>query len=259
MFFGVFLYLCQHTKEQHTNIKETFSKHHINCKKMKKHIPNFITCLNILSGTIGIVYALDGNYTIALIAVMAAALFDFLDGLAARLLNAYSNMGKELDSICDVVSFGVLPSTMLYHALAQSEKIPFEYYPFLAFLITAFSALRLAKFNVDTRQSENFLGLAVPANALFWVGIVYSYKDFIAENPYTTLGAIAISCYLLVSEIPMFSLKVKNLVFKENWVVYIFIIGTIALIATKLSYSLPYIILWYIVMSGVRILSKKLK
>ncbi len=223
---------------------------------IKNSIPNTITCLNILSGTVGIVYALEGNYTIALIAVLLAATFDFLDGLAARLLKAYSDMGKELDSICDVVSFGVLPSAMLYHALTQSTQLPFDHFSFVAFIIAAFSALRLAKFNVDTRQSESFLGLAVPANALFWVGAVYSYHHLLSENIYITLALIIIFSLLLVSEIPMFSLKLKNFSLKDNATVYVFLLGTIAIIAFLQLNALPFIILFYILLSLIQRLIK---
>lgn len=218
---------------------------------MIKHIPNTITCFNLLSGTVGIVYALEGNYTVALCAVLLSAVFDFLDGLAARALKAYSAMGKELDSLADVVSFGVVPAAMLYHALSQSADLPFEYFPFLAFILTAFSALRLAKFNVDERQSTSFFGLAVPANAIFWVGAVYGYGELVQQNIYIVLGLMILFSYLLISEIPMFSLKMKNLSWKDNYVIYIFLIGAIILASLYFLYSLPFIILWYILWSIV--------
>ncbi len=223
---------------------------------MKKHIPNFITCMNILSGCVGIVYALDGNYTIALIAVLCAAVFDFMDGFAARLLKAYSAMGKELDSICDVVSFGVLPAAMLYHSFSVSENLPFEGFEFIAFAIAAFSALRLAKFNVDTRQSESFLGLAVPANALFWVGAVHSYDDVISNYIYIVVMVMVLFCWLLVSEVPMFSLKIKNLRWGDNKIIYIFLVGVVALLVAFELAALPFIILWYIALSIVSTLGK---
>ncbi|OZA56958.1 MAG: CDP-diacylglycerol--serine O-phosphatidyltransferase, partial [Sphingobacteriales bacterium 39-40-5] len=135
---------------------------------MKKHIPNSVTCLNLFSGCLGIVFAFQGNLIWASYAIVIAAVFDFFDGMLARLLKAYSDIGKELDSLADMVSFGVLPSVIIYQLFALSPQIDFgaDWLSFSAFIIAVFSALRLAKFNIDTRQSENFIGLPTPANAL---------------------------------------------------------------------------------------------
>ena len=133
-----------------------------------KHIPNTITSLNLLSGCFGVVYAFDGNLIFAGYAILVAAFLDFFDGMAARLLNAHSPIGKELDSLADMVSFGFLPSVIIYQLIAQSSGIYNEMpaVKYIAFLIAIFSALRLAKFNVDTRQTENFIGLPTPSCAL---------------------------------------------------------------------------------------------
>ncbi|MEY3679312.1 MAG: hypothetical protein RI924_1453 [Bacteroidota bacterium] len=132
---------------------------------MKKHIPNTLTCLNLFSGCVGLVFAFENQLIFAAYAIGISAMLDFFDGMTARLLKAYSEIGKELDSLADVVSFGVLPSLIIYQLFKTSTSVH-AYLPYLAFMIAVFSALRLAKFNVDTRQSEHFIGLPTPANAL---------------------------------------------------------------------------------------------
>ncbi|MDR2954224.1 MAG: CDP-diacylglycerol--serine O-phosphatidyltransferase [Prevotella sp.] len=193
---------------------------------MKKHIPNLLTSLSLLSGCIAVVMAFNGAYFWVVIWVIIAALFDFSDGFAARMLKAYSPMGKELDSLSDMVSFGVAPSVILYTFLKDhlyiitNNEILQEYLPFAAFLLAIFSALRLAKFNVDTRQSESFIGLNTPANALFWVsfcyGLVHNVPVITPTLIYLILIAIVVFSSLMVSEVPMFSLKIKSLKFRGN-------------------------------------------
>ena len=146
---------------------------------IRKHIPNTITCLSLLSGCVASVMALHGNLLSALIWIIIAAVFDFCDGFAARLLKAYSPMGKELDSLSDMVSFGFAPGMVVYWLLGEaSTALPFgslnTYIPYLAFVIPTFSGLRLAKFNIDERQTTSFIGLPVPAHALFWASAGYS-------------------------------------------------------------------------------------
>ena len=214
---------------------------------MKRHIPNFITCLNLFSGCVAVLLAFKGNYEGAFIAVLLSAVFDFLDGLGARLLKSYSQMGKELDSLADVISFGMAPGAILF-SLMTEMKIN-EWFPYLAFLIPVFSALRLAKFNVDTRQTTSFLGLPVPANAIFWGGIVYSFSSWISNNVAILIILIAVFCYLLVSEVPMFSLKFKNLSFKGNRIQYLFLIVCIILLVVFQQSAFPMLISWYIILS----------
>ncbi len=193
---------------------------------MKKHIPNAITCLNIVSGCVSVYFSFKGNFTYALCAVLAAAVFDFLDGFAARALKAYSDIGKELDSLCDVVSFGVAPAVMMVNFMFLTGAFS-PVVCFFPLLIAAFSALRLAKFNLDTRQSENFIGLPVPANALFLCSLT-AYADY-SDNAFTYLGNVwllplltVVFSYLLVSEMPFFSMKMKNFSLKDNKIRYIF-------------------------------------
>ena len=139
------------------------------------HIPNFITSLNLFSGAMAVYFAFQANYELVLILVLLAAVFDFLDGFAARLLKAYSPMGKELDSLADVISFGMAPGAVAFSLLRASE-LP-EWAAFAGFIIPVFSALRLAKFNIDERQTTSFIGMPTPANAIFWIGLGYSYNE----------------------------------------------------------------------------------
>lgn len=210
---------------------------------MKKHVPNFLTSLNLFSGCIASVMAFQGEYLWVVVWVVIAALFDFSDGFAARLLKAYSPMGKELDSLADMVSFGFAPSAAVFTFLRSNiyiitdNPVITEYLPYMAFLLAVFSALRLAKFNIDERQSESFIGLNTPANALFWIsfsyGLVNTVPVITPTLMYLVLVAILVFSSLMVSEIPMFSLKIKSLKLKGNEYRYflaVFIIGLIAYI-----------------------------
>jgi len=187
--------------------------------------------------------AFSGEYLWVVVWVIIAAIFDFSDGFSARLLRAYSPMGKELDSLADMVSFGVAPSVTVYTFLcANLYKITnnaatIEYLPYIAFLLAVFSGLRLAKFNVDKRQTESFIGLNTPANALFWVsfcyGLTHTVPSVSSTLIYIFLVAILVFSSLMISEIPMFSLKVKSLKFKGNefrYFLLVFVIGLVTYI-----------------------------
>ena len=190
--------------------------------KLTKYLPDAITCLNLLSGSAAVILAFHDDFDMALAMIVLAAVFDFLDGLAARVFHAYSDIGKELDSLADTVSFGLAPSLILYNWMAGYTTGIQPYVCYIPLLIAAFSALRLAKFNLDTRQNESFLGLPVPASALFAASLAafaghYEHiaNTFLANNwaiPAVTL----ILCALLVSELPMFSMKLKTLKWKDN-------------------------------------------
>lgn len=196
---------------------------------IKNHIPNSITSLNLLSGCVAVILSFYGDFKAALLAIIAAAIFDFFDGLSARTLKAYSPMGKELDSLADMISFGMAPAMILFNKLtidAGNSNIIW----LAAVLLTAvFSALRLAKFNIDTRQSENFIGLATPANALLIASGIASLDLYpginavIMENHYILPLCSLLLSYLLVSEIPMFSFKFKSLRFKDNPIRFLFV------------------------------------
>lgn len=225
-----------------------------------KHIPNTITCLNLCSGCVACAMACTGNLYMAAVFVILAAVFDFFDGFAARWLHAYSPIGKDLDSLADMVSFGVAPGMMLYsvlkHAFEGGAFDPvFFFVPYLAFIIPAFSALRLAKFNNDPRQTTSFIGLPVPANALFWISAVYSTQQLVAGNVilYTVLAlvSVGITSFLLVSEIPMFSLKIKSLAWKGNEFRYILGVCAILFVALWGFLGIAGTMLLYIALSVV--------
>ena len=232
---------------------------------MKKHIPNFVTCLNLFSGCLGIVFAFQGNLTWASYAIVIAAILDFFDGMLARLLKAYSEIGKELDSLADVVSFGVLPSMIIYHLFALSPQpgIHSTWLSFSAFVIAVFSALRLAKFNIDTRQSENFIGLPTPASALliasFPLIIAESntyFPDFILNSWFLLIFSLTISM-LLVAEVPLISLKFKTLDLKENMLKYILIITSLLLLLFLKFEAVPIIIIVYFMVSLIQFRRQK--
>lgn len=225
---------------------------------MIKHIPNAITCCNLLSGCISIVLLCNGYVTAAGIMIFVAAIFDFFDGFAARLLKAYSAIGAELDSLSDVVSFGVAPSFIIYHYL-QSTPVSvsissFNVIPFAAFLLAVFAELRLAKFNVDDRQTTSFIGLPTPAMGLFVASLPFTLQNEnlafmggLMTNIYFLLSVVAIFSYLMVSEIPFFSLKIKNLRFKEN--IHIYVLATFAFISFIILgfAAIPFVMLFYII------------
>ncbi len=231
---------------------------------MKKHIPNAITCCNLIcgcyatacgfwAGTIGPQY-----YKLAVLAIIAGAVFDFFDGLSARALGVSSPIGKELDSLADVITFGVAPSAMLFSLFQQVHYPEFmealrPYMPFTAFLMAAFSALRLAKFNLDERQSTSFIGLPTPANALFWGSLIVGIYPFLVSQKFNApflFFFMVLFCWLLVAELPLFALKFKNLSWKDNWVKVVFLVGCLPLLLLKYS-ALAAIIVWYLTLSVI--------
>lgn len=222
---------------------------------IKKHIPNFITCLNLFSGCIAVLLAFKGNYQGAFIAILVAAVFDFFDGFAARMLKAYSPMGKELDSLADMISFGLAPGMIVFSLL--NEVNVSEWLPYLAFLIPVFSGLRLAKFNIDERQTTSFIGMPTPANAIFWAGLAFSYSGLLEQNYWAIIILTVLFSYLLVAEIPMFALKVKNLAWKDNQIQYIFLLVTVVLLGVFQLNAFAPIIGWYILLSVITAIFKK--
>lgn len=222
-----------------------------------RNIPNSLTCCNLLSGCIATTFAFSGLQHLALLMIVIGAVFDFFDGMSARLLGVSSPIGKELDSLADEVTFGVAPATMVYTLLFQLQYpeawgTVYEYMPYVAFLIAAFSALRLAKFNLDERQATSFIGLPTPANALFWGSLVVGAGHHLAHYKfglYIVLLLIALSCWMLVAEIPLFALKFKHWGWKGNEVKYIFILSCIPILAVLRVSGLAVIITWYVVLS----------
>ncbi|WP_303012934.1 CDP-diacylglycerol--serine O-phosphatidyltransferase [uncultured Bacteroides sp.] len=224
---------------------------------IKNNIPNTVTCLNLFSGCIACVMAFEARYELALSFIVLSAVFDFFDGLLARALNAHSVIGKDLDSLADDVSFGVAPSLIVFSLFKEMHypagMEPFaSYLPYAAFLLSVFSALRLAKFNNDTRQTSSFIGLPVPANALFWGSLVTGAHDFLVSGNFHPVCLLLLVCLfsgLLVSEIPMFSLKFKNLSWKDNKISFIFLIVCIPFLAFLGITGFAAIIVWYILLS----------
>ncbi len=218
---------------------------------IKKHIPNTITCCNLISGCIATYYAFFDQYQLALLFIVIGAVFDFFDGMSARLLNVSSPIGKELDSLADDITFGFAPSAMIFSYLCTFH-IHIIIVPFLAFVMAAFSALRLAKFNLDERQALGFIGLPTPANALFWGSLIAGAGSWLATVPYIIyilLAGVFLSSYLLIAEIPMFALKFKHWGWKGNEVKYIFILSCIPLLLLLGVSGFAAIIAWYIVLS----------
>lgn len=219
---------------------------------IKKHIPNTITCCNLISGCIATFWAFQGRCDLALLFIVIGAVFDFFDGMSARLLGVSSPIGKELDSLADCITFGFAPSAIVYEYLRPDTEL----LPFVVFIMAAFSALRLAKFNLDERQALGFIGLPTPANALFWGSLIVGAGDWMKSAPFISsnlslviLTGSFISCYLLVAEIPMFALKFKHWGWKGNEIKYIFLLTCIPLLAFLGISGLAAIIAWYIILS----------
>jgi len=231
-------------------------------------IPNLITLLNLTAGSLAVVFALEGNLGYAGLFILMAGIFDFLDGFSARLLKAYSETGKQLDSLADEVSFGVAPAMIAFILMKRAlpglnlplPDITASFWQWILllspFMIPAFSALRLAKFNLDNRQTVNFIGMPTPANAILWAsfGIITGFTKypeipvllFTAQN---ILLAVVITSILLVSELPMFSLKFSGFSFSANWYRYLFLLASLILLVIFKLYGLPAIILLYIALS----------
>lgn len=217
---------------------------------MKKHIPNAITCANLFSGCIGVVFAFKSDLQTAAYFVLLSGIFDFFDGMVARLLNVKSAIGKELDSLADMVSFGFLPGVVMFQLLKVSD-FSSPYLPYLGFIITVFSALRLAKFNIDERQTEEFIGLNTPMNTLFIVSLPFIALDYptVIGSSILLIAITAITSFLLVSEIKIFSLKFSNMTWAKNKFKFIFLILSALLIVFLKFAAIPFVLVLYIALS----------
>ena len=224
---------------------------------IKKHIPNTITCCNLFSGCVACVMAFRCNFELAMAFIVLGAVFDFFDGMVARLLHVSSPMGVQIDSLADDITFGIAPATIVFSYMQNRLLYPAYLedivwlLPHAAFLIAVFSAYRLAKFNIDTRQTNTFIGLPTPANALFWSSLITGGGAWLNElnaGWVLLLGLIALFSYFLVSEIPMFSLKFKNLSWRSNRIRYIFLLCCLPMLL--LGFLAPVaIISWYLLLS----------
>ncbi len=230
-------------------------------KSIKNNIPNAITCMNLLSGCLACICAshgsmhLDGNpeaityYQLSFVMIAAAAVFDFFDGFVARLLNAVSPIGKELDSLSDCVSFGLAPALILYFMI--QESYPGSWIAYCALLVAIFGAVRLACFNTDDTQTESFVGLPIPANAIFWIGFCDYFYTLPANNAnkYTILAFIIVLSYAMVSRMRMFSLKFKHYHFGGNLHRYLLIISAVISIAFMGVKGLAVAIILYFILA----------
>jgi CDP-diacylglycerol--serine O-phosphatidyltransferase len=240
---------------------------------MIKQIPNIITSLNLLCGCVAIMFAVSGDLVSASFFAFAGIFLDFFDGLAARVLNAQSQVGLQLDSLADVVTSGVLPGIVMVQLLSEaltgtsldisaifsstSNNTSIEsYLPFIGLLIAVASGYRLAKFNVDTRQTTSFIGLPVPANTLLILSLPlilnFQASQQITElilTPWFLIIITLVSCVLLNAEIPLFGLKFKTWNFKDNAVRYLFLISSILLLVVLKFIAIPIIIFLYILVS----------
>ncbi|MBO9702338.1 MAG: CDP-diacylglycerol--serine O-phosphatidyltransferase [Sporocytophaga sp.] len=224
---------------------------------IKKHLPNFITCLNLLSGCIGITEAFKGNLVNAALLIIAGAIFDFFDGFIARLVKASSPIGKDLDSLADVITFGLLPGVILFNLLKINGNIPLAI-NYIPLIVPVFSALRLAKFNNDPRQTGSFIGVPTPANALL-IGslpLITEFNsdfnlNFIINNPYFVISVSVIMSLLLISEIPLFALKFKTFNWKDNQIIYIFLLISLILLLLIKVAAIPLIVILYVILSVI--------
>jgi len=245
---------------------------------MKKHIPNTITLLNLFCGSIATIFAVEDNLFMAAVFVMLGILFDFFDGFAARVLDVKSELGLQLDSLADMVTSGVVPGIVIFKLFERTTG-PFPYalnfsttewndgttsfLPLIGLLVILASCYRLANFNIDTRQTDSFIGLPTPANTLFILSLplilITNDIEWVNEvilNKWFLIGLTLFSCYMLNAEIPLFSLKMKTYGFKENMLKYSFLIISIAMLILLKFVAIPLIIVIYVLLSVMSNLSK---
>jgi CDP-diacylglycerol--serine O-phosphatidyltransferase len=230
---------------------------------MIKNIPNFITCLNLLFGCLGLVFLVQGNPAFAACCIWIAAICDFFDGFAARAVKAESPMGKELDSLADVISFGLLPAFLWFYYSAQSMESGFSFtttsdnlWPYLAFFMSICSAWRLAKFNIDTRQTNHFRGVPTPANALVWSAVPFITSDSVfpwaqewISNPVFIIAFGLFMSVLLVVDVPLIALKFKDWSWKSNKIKYSFLLLSVALLVSLQANGIFFVFTAYLLAS----------
>jgi len=232
---------------------------------IKNQVPNTITLLNLFCGILSIYFGTVGEIQFSAVMIFLAAFFDFLDGLFARILNAKSPIGAQLDSLADVVSFGVAPAFVLFHTIKMVNEMNgdsgLDYLAFTAFMVPLFSALRLAKFNIDENQTTSFLGLPTPAVGLLLASFPIMILGCLAENKgiyydlvtnaYSLAGVAIVSSILMVSKLPMFAIKFKSISWAENQTQYIFIILSFFLFLILKIAAVPLIVLLYLILSVI--------
>ncbi len=233
--------------------------------KIKKHIPNFLTLLNLLCGCIAIVFCSDSQFDIAFYFVCLGIFFDFFDGFFARKFGVSGPLGVQLDSLADMVTSGVAPGYVMFKLLYANNYDSCVYLPYLGFIITLGACYRLANFNIDTRQSNSFIGLPTPANTLFIMSLplVIAECQFLAlseilSSKWVLLMITLLSAYIMNAEVPLFSLKIKNFSFQKYKLQIGFLVTSIIMIATLKFLAIPLIIITYVLVSALNnILVKK--
>lgn len=246
---------------------------------IKKHIPNLLTLGNLFCGTIATVFAVEGDFIMAGLFVVIGILFDFLDGFVARLLKVSGELGKQLDSLADMVTSGVVPGVIMFKLLSESGSfrvllertetmswigIKFAPIQFIGLFLTLGACYRLAKFNLDTRQSDSFIGLPTPAMSLFVISLplINEYSDIefvknLMSNHSFLITVTLVLTYLMNAEIPLFSLKFKDYSIQKNWIIYLFLISSLLLIFIFSYLSIPIIIILYVILSVFKNLTSK--
>ena len=221
---------------------------------IKKHVPNLITLLNLFSGCIALIFAIKFNYEMTFFFVSLGIFLDFFDGFFARLFKVSSELGLQLDSLADMITSGLLPGFMMFTMLSIYSDS--AYIPYLGFIITLGSCYRLANFNIDTRQTDSFIGLPTPANALLILSLPLVLQNTdsdlirsVLENQWVLLGITAFSAYILNAEIPLFSLKIKEFNFAKNKLQIIFLTTSVVLLFLLQFLAVPVIILFYVLLS----------
>jgi CDP-diacylglycerol--serine O-phosphatidyltransferase len=227
---------------------------------IKKHIPNLITLLNLFSGCIALVYASEENFEMAFFFVCLGIFFDFFDGFFARLFNASSPLGLQLDSLADMVTSGVVPGFVMFKMLTNSVNSDpsLIYLPYFGFIITLGSCYRLANFNIDTRQTDSFIGLPTPANAIFILSLPLILKNTdslilleLLTNSWVLLFVTLVSAFILNAEIPLFALKIKKFNFKDNALQIVFLLISLLLLAVFKFSGVALIIVFYVMLSMI--------
>lgn len=232
---------------------------------LKKHIPNLFTLGNLLCGTLATVYAISGEYEMTALLVLLGIVLDFFDGFLARMLGVAGELGKQLDSLADMVTSGVVPGILMMSFIGGNNLEP-NYISYVGLLLTLAACYRLAKFNIDTRQSESFIGLPTPAMSLFVISLpliemttdIQMVSDLI-NNDYVLIGITVLLSFLMNAELPLFSLKFKNFDPKKNWIQYVFLLISLIMIITLRYLSVPMIILLYVIMSIINTTTEKQK
>jgi CDP-diacylglycerol--serine O-phosphatidyltransferase len=225
---------------------------------MKKQIPNLITLLNLLSGCIALVFVSQDNFWFAFYFVCLGIFFDFFDGFFARIFKVQSPLGVQLDSLADMVTSGVVPGFVMLKMLSELSSEAFL--PYFGFIITLGSCYRLAKFNIDTRQTDSFIGLPTPANALFILSLPLISQAFVADllsNVWVLMGISVLSAFILNAELPLFSLKIKNFSFAKYKLQIVFLILAVILLLVFQFLGLPLVILLYVLLSAFNNMQKK--